>query len=603
MKNEALRGKPNAGNPHVRFDEGEVAPCTAVGRVLAFCSASLLLALSAQAGFTDTSDIVLHFPMDEIGAKPLVHDSSGNGWLGYSTNNVNVTPVYGGTLSNSKCFSNFINTESQVLCTNVVSDWGTNWSFVCWVRNPNMAGNTKNHFIARGAACPTNAVQFPVQSQRYDGRWWNNAWEVWITTNGAMSVGMQSWNGTATNAVGSVLDWEADVWYQVAVVGSYQYTYSAEKRYRKIVVYVTKAGGESIGEPAVELELDTQHGYGGDGKDTTKHLVIGGAPAGTYTAGMPGGFFDGDIRDAWLFLRTLTPEDLLSDVRSFVPSWHDTKDFAKFYWELNETGETPVAVDATGNGFNGVSLHGVVGGLPAPVGTCYGGFGNDAFNCLYAELDGNWCFSASNRNEIVMWVKQPSPASSTNALLACSVDSVADTAIGKNQSWRVDVVESGAVRILVRDWENHVDSAVGQPYDWGKKWNLVSIKFDRPKRDNMRRVTIDGDLVTTNYQAGVCNRIRVYVAKAARYRCEEDFQLLAECETTERNIGLANHKYVVFGHSGPSWQPQFKPDSILGEKGCLGEIAFKTGGWFDFDYLKTQQSRYYEGGPLIVIFR
>ena len=28
MTNAALRGKPDAGNPHVRFDEGEVAPCT-----------------------------------------------------------------------------------------------------------------------------------------------------------------------------------------------------------------------------------------------------------------------------------------------------------------------------------------------------------------------------------------------------------------------------------------------------------------------------------------------------------------------------------------------------------------------------------------------
>ena len=26
MTNAALRGKPDAGNPHVRFDEGEVAP-------------------------------------------------------------------------------------------------------------------------------------------------------------------------------------------------------------------------------------------------------------------------------------------------------------------------------------------------------------------------------------------------------------------------------------------------------------------------------------------------------------------------------------------------------------------------------------------------
>ena len=28
MTNAALRGKPDAGNPHVRFDEGEVASAT-----------------------------------------------------------------------------------------------------------------------------------------------------------------------------------------------------------------------------------------------------------------------------------------------------------------------------------------------------------------------------------------------------------------------------------------------------------------------------------------------------------------------------------------------------------------------------------------------
>ena len=60
MTNAALRGKPDAGNPHVRFDEGEVAPAATPRRgsllykrnkikMLAACAAVVVAAIAADA--------------------------------------------------------------------------------------------------------------------------------------------------------------------------------------------------------------------------------------------------------------------------------------------------------------------------------------------------------------------------------------------------------------------------------------------------------------------------------------------------------------------------------------------------------------------------
>ena len=365
---------------------------------------------------------------------------------------------------------------------------------------------------------------------------------------------------------------------------------------RKNQLYVTEAGAEAIGAPVVDWTYETaSYLYG------CTALTVGAAEQGYFSVAHPGGYFKGDIRDVSVWNTRLSTADLLGDVQSFNEAWHATDDYATFHWNLDETGETPVAVDATGNGYNGVSTNGVQGGFPAPVGTCYGGFKQDV-DSLYVNLDSDRYFS-SNRSEVVLWVKKPSPTAANTALLAGNVSQVDSTSIGKNQSWRVFVEESGAVGILMRDWNNHIDGAVGMPYDWGKGWNLVSIKVDLVSRDHLiGSVKNIDDSVVTNYTSGTCSRIRVYAAPAAKAGREGDFTLLAECEGSWKGQ-LAYGKWLLFGHSGPAWQPEFKPASILGEDGRLGEVAFKTGGWFEFDYLKSRLARYYEPPGLMFIVR
>ena len=61
MTNAALRGKPDAGNPHVRFDEWEVAPTTNRGRGCKL-AASLIVAMSMLAvssAFADVADVTI----------------------------------------------------------------------------------------------------------------------------------------------------------------------------------------------------------------------------------------------------------------------------------------------------------------------------------------------------------------------------------------------------------------------------------------------------------------------------------------------------------------------------------------------------------------
>ena len=64
MTNAALRGKPYAGNPHVRFDEGEVASAATPRRgsllykrkTMVFVCAAMV-ALAAQAGANNVANI------------------------------------------------------------------------------------------------------------------------------------------------------------------------------------------------------------------------------------------------------------------------------------------------------------------------------------------------------------------------------------------------------------------------------------------------------------------------------------------------------------------------------------------------------------------
>ena len=110
-------------------------------------SLAVILSVCAvtHAEFADRSNLVLHYAMDGLGSCPSVPDLSGNGHDAFSANN-----VVGGKITNAKCLTGFTSTTSYVCATNVVSHWNANWSFVTWVRNPNMNG-TKPHVIARGA--------------------------------------------------------------------------------------------------------------------------------------------------------------------------------------------------------------------------------------------------------------------------------------------------------------------------------------------------------------------------------------------------------------------------------------------------------------------
>ena len=52
MTNAALRGKPDAGNPHVRFDEGEVAPAATPRRGSLLYNSTTRFILAAVAAAT-----------------------------------------------------------------------------------------------------------------------------------------------------------------------------------------------------------------------------------------------------------------------------------------------------------------------------------------------------------------------------------------------------------------------------------------------------------------------------------------------------------------------------------------------------------------------
>lgn len=552
-------------------------------------AAILSVCAVTHAEFADQSNLVLHYAMDGLGSCPSVPDLSGNGHDAFSANN-----VVGGKITNAKCLTGFTSTTSYVCATNVVSSWSANWSFVTWVRNPNMNG-TKPHVIARGAGKDGAAY--------YDGSGGNNAWQVWIATDGRIGIGIQNWGGVQTNNVSygegtsPVLTWKPDVWYQVAALC--EFSSKNDIRYKKIKVYVTAEGSAALGEPVAELEQNTAAGFGGK----VYNLVIGAARNGYYNKSHPEGYFDGEICEATLFTRTLTTADLLSDVTTFTRRYHGTEDFAKLYWKLDETGATPTAVDATGNGFDGITAGEVVGGFAAPTGTCYGGFSAEN-NDLYVTLDDTHYFQNGNQNDVVLWVKRPKATSSSTALLAGNMK--VHGSAGMAQPWRVYVTETGAVGVSLQAWNGNVSKTVSeQPYDWGNGWHLFCIRFDRPTLQVVSSTQENPDgSVTTNYMSSICPRARVYGAPAAKAGEESDLKLLVEGVIRRNNSKLEIGGNLVFGFAGSGYYKEFQPKSILGANGRIGEVAVAIGGWFDLGYLKSRLSRYWQDPPgLLVILR
>ena len=139
----------------------------------------------------------------------------------------------------------------------------------------------------------------------------------------------------------------------------------------------------------------------------------------------------------------------------------------------------------------------------------------------------------------------------------------------------------GAVGVSMQSWNGFVSKTVGEPYDWGDAWHLVVIRFDRPK-------------MTVPEGQSVCNRIRVSAAPATRAGVRNGFRLLVEGVQLRNNSLLESGANLVFGSAGGGYYREFQPKSVLGASGRLGEVALAVGGWFDWDWLSAQLTRYCE---------
>ena len=545
------------------------------GLAVALGFAAFAAVPSVRAEFADTTGMVFRYEMDEVGEDGLVASSGGTYTLpAIAMNGVKTSRGQG------KCLEGFTTTQSYLCVTNVSGHYADDWAnfdftFVVWVRTPEHMdhdlSSSLNRLIVRGGGTASNL----------DGSGANNGWQVWISSaasgnGGALGVSTGHWGGgnvsnlTAEDGVKTALTWKPDTWYQVAVV------YSRRGQSKTISAYVTEAGSAEVGEVVASVTMTVDAMWG-----ATKNLMIGAARSGYYNGFFPGGNFNGEMREATLFKRALTKAELLADVKTFSPGVRAVDDFATFHWNLDETGATPVAADATGNGFAGTTAGNVVGGLAAPVGTCYGGF-SKVWSDLYTKLDSGNKFSFGRRNEIALWVKRPEAAAGKTALLVGNM--VTRDNPGSSQPWRVSVTEDGAVRIAMQDWEGQRTVSVGEPYDWGKGWHLVLVRSEY-----LKLPVSDSDKTRNS------NRIRVYAAPAAKAGKEGDFTLIAEgAFLRDSTAHFPDAAFVVFGAVGSGYYSGEFPQSLLGANGRIGEVAMIADGWFDMDYLKSRLSRYYE---------
>ncbi len=533
--------------------------------------------------------MVFRYNMDEVGEDGLVANSAeGNySFSAYVTNGVAASK---GQL---KCLTGFTGEQAYLCATNLslygssgeIGNWNGNFSFVVWVRNPDVDNSEKtsvNRLIARGAAGNATSP---------DGGGRSVAWNVWISSvassNGcALGVGLQDWAGkstsnlTATNGVATPLTWKPDTWYQVAVV--------FERSNKTIKAYVSEEGSSVVGEPVASVSLNTDSGL----VKGCNNVVIGAARKGYYGDASPSGAFLGEMREATLFKRQLTTEELLSDVKTFSPPLRETDEFATFHWNLDEQGEQPVAKDATANGFDGTTAGNVVGGLAAPTGTCYAGFSTGE-SVLYVDLGDAGALANADRSDIVLWVRRPEPAIGKTALLVGNMVRQSDPKA--SQPWRVFVSENGAVGISMQSsWHAYCKTEVGEPYNWGKDWHLVVVRIEKARLKVVGSGTIE-----------TCHRVRVYAAPAAEKGAEGDFTLVAETALQDEkgDTNFSKGGVLVFGAVVEGYYSNYFPQSILGEKGRIGEVAAAVDGWFDFDYLKSRLSRYYNPpkGFLLII--
>ncbi len=480
--------------------------------------------------------------------------------------------------TNAKCLSGFTNTTSFVTSTNVYRSlsWNCDWTFVTWIRNPDMSSSIA-HIIARGGS--------QKNAEKLDGAGSDNSWQVWITPEGAIGLALQMANGkqidnSAEGAVKKQLEWKEDTWYQIAVL--FEYDFSNNVYTKSIKAYVTEEGATSLGEPAASITTTVGtgllwHEYLG--------LTLGAARKGYYSSFCEG-YLKGEMREATLFKRLLTMDELLYDVQTFSVPYYETKDFAKFYWQLDEMGKCPTAADATGNGFTGTTAGNVEGGLEAPTGTCYGGF-TSMSSSLYTTLDGDY----RGDNDVVMWVKRPEAKAGSTAMLAGNMNGYAE---GKSQPWRVFVTETGAVGVSMQSsYKAKLITSVGDPYNWGKGWHLVLIRIGRAT------LTVKDTTKTAS-----CSQIRVYIAPAVKESEEGAFTLVAQAALQEaENTNIAAGKQIVFGAAPKGYYGDNFPASYLGSKGRIGEVAMSVNSRFEMDYLKTKLSAYYspESGFMVLV--
>ncbi len=427
--------------------------------ILAAKLAAAIVAASfaAMADFnaSDTS-LRLYWKFDGKGNRPVATDVSGHSRDGASSNT-----VCGCVNSNIKAFNGFTANTSYVCCTNALGGtWEYQWTFVAWVRNPDWS-STAPHMIARGCR---NGSTFGKNS--------DNAWSLWIDTQGRVRVGLQIGGRGYTNDVNAVrtVEWKRDTWYQVALVfGQLNNPHRDETK-----VYVTEAGAESIGDPVVDWTYETASYLFG-----CTALTVGAAEQGYYSVAHPGGCFKGDIRDVSVWGKRLSTADLLGDVQSFNESWHELDEVALLHWRFDETGELPSAVDSTTNGLAGTSFGNVEGRVGSHT-NFYSGF-TSMGSYVGAALPIPFTSESDmtlKKFDVLMWVRNPRIATGEKAVLACG--SLNDK-YGNNETipWEVWLNDDGSVEAGIWDWGGTTYTAASEPLAWEPgRWYQVLIRHD-----------------------------------------------------------------------------------------------------------------------------
>ena len=476
-----------------------------LGCVAAF-GAAALVASAAVAGYTDETGLQFHWALDGLGARPAIPDLSGHGRDGTAYSN-----VVGGVTHNFKCLDGFTSLYSCIFNTNAVEGvtvWQQPFSFSCWIRNPDMT-STANHFIARGAGKDVN------QADRYDSQKQDIGWQLWMTQEGRFAVGVQlTGSAFVTNnlldeaVIPEPVTFAPDVWYQLTVNVDYESTpVSGNKNacHRRISVYLTPEGAESVGDPVAYVDFELAKNISAK----MPNVVVGAARAGYYPVSAPGGYFDGDICEVNLFSRLLDEDDILSDVRSFSHRYHPVDDVALLHWKLDEPEGAVRAADATGHGLEGVLTNGVHGGFRSPSGTAFGGFTNyDCFVCgPMTNAD-----EVSSVSEISFWVRPPSVFGEISVLAGGTID----ISTFRNNPWRLGVTEEGRVNLAMCSYSGTTRTFESEPLEWKpSSWYHVLVRHDRPMWSG-EEVTTNGDVVVTNTISRRVEHMKVYVTEAVR---------------------------------------------------------------------------------------